>query len=430
MVTVPSGGDVTCTIHNTAQQPHLTLIKTVTNDDGGTAEPTDWTLTADGPTTGISGPVDDAAVTDVPVAIGDYDLSESGGPDSYNASAWSCDGGTLEGSKVTVALGEDVTCTINNDDIAPVWRLAKTSDPATGETVNPGDTISYTVTATKVSGVDPTDLTVTDDLSNVLNNATLVDGPTASTGTAVVSGNTMTWTIPTLSDTETVTYTVRVNADAYGVTLANVVTGSGSETCPAPGDETLAVQAAAVTAAADDDQCDTVHYTPEWELTKTSDPAPGSTVQPGSTITYTLTATNTSDNATLSGATATDDLSDVLKHGTLVSVPADATLDGTTLTWQIPDLAPGESATLMYQVRLDDDAWNVTVTNVATPGNGGECPPAECTTDHKTPPKPHEPNQPNLPNTGGPALATVGLGLALLVGGGGLMLWSRRRKAD
>ena len=237
----------------------------------------------------------------------------------------------------------------------------------------------------------------------------------------------MTWTIPTLSDVATVTYTVQVNDDAYGVTLANVVTGTGSETCPEP--EEPAVRAAALAAAADDDECDTVHYTPAWELTKTSSPSSGSTVQPGSTIDYTLTATNTSDNATLSGATATDDLSDVLDHGTLVAVPDDATLAGTTLTWEIPDLGPGESATLTYQVRLDEDAWDVTVTNVATPGNGGTCP-SECTTDHNTPPKPIEPNEPNLPNTGGPALAVVGVGLALLVGGSGLMLWTRRKRAN
>ena len=284
------------------------------------------------------------------------------------------------------------------------------------------------MTATKVSGVDPTDLTVTDDLSNVLNNATLVDGPTASTGTAVVSGNTMTWTIPTLSrHSRPCTYTVRVNADAYGVTLANVVTGSGSETCPAPGDETLAVQAAAIVSAAADDPpaCETTHFTPAWTLAKTSDPTSGSTVQPGSTISYTLTATNVADDATLTGATATDDLSQVLDHGSLVSVPTGATLSGTTLTWQIPDLAPGASATLTYQVKLDSDAWDVTLTNVATP-HGGQCV-ESCTTEHKTPPKPHEPN---LPNTGGPTLAVVGVGLALLLGGGGLMLWSRRRKAD
>ena len=33
---MPLGGDVTCTIVNTDDTPTLTLVKTVTNDDGGT----------------------------------------------------------------------------------------------------------------------------------------------------------------------------------------------------------------------------------------------------------------------------------------------------------------------------------------------------------------------------------------------------------
>ena len=51
-VTIAIGDDVTCTITNTAQPAQLTLVKTVINDNGGTAEATDWTLTAAGPTAG------------------------------------------------------------------------------------------------------------------------------------------------------------------------------------------------------------------------------------------------------------------------------------------------------------------------------------------------------------------------------------------
>ena len=35
-ITVALGADVTCTIVNTDDTPTLTLVKTVTNDDGGT----------------------------------------------------------------------------------------------------------------------------------------------------------------------------------------------------------------------------------------------------------------------------------------------------------------------------------------------------------------------------------------------------------
>ena len=36
-MTVPLGGNVTCTINNDDQPATLTLVKTVTNDNGGTA---------------------------------------------------------------------------------------------------------------------------------------------------------------------------------------------------------------------------------------------------------------------------------------------------------------------------------------------------------------------------------------------------------
>ena len=47
-VTLALGESKTCTINNNDNTAHLKLVKTVTNDNGGTAAATDWTLTADG----------------------------------------------------------------------------------------------------------------------------------------------------------------------------------------------------------------------------------------------------------------------------------------------------------------------------------------------------------------------------------------------
>ena len=74
----------------------------------------------------------------------------------------------------------------------------------------------------------------------------------------------------------TVSYTVTVNADAYNQTLTNVVT---------PGSWRRVRQAA---------DCTTTHPTPHYTLSKSSDPVSGSTVQPGDSITYTLTVHNDS----------------------------------------------------------------------------------------------------------------------------------------
>ena len=129
--------------------------------------------------------------------------------------------------------------------------------------------------------------------------------------------------------------------------------------------------------------CETEHLTPHYVLAKASDPVSGSSVQPGDTITYTLTATNDSD-AVLTGATATDDLSNVLNNATLGRGPGGAMLTGTTLTWTIPELQPDATATLVYTVTVNADAFNVTIGNVATPGPGGECV-EDCDTEHFTP---------------------------------------------
>ena len=46
---------------------------------------------------------------------GSYVLTEDG-PGGYDSLGWSCDGGTLVGDVLTLADGDDVTCTLTNDD--------------------------------------------------------------------------------------------------------------------------------------------------------------------------------------------------------------------------------------------------------------------------------------------------------------------------
>ncbi|MBW9208018.1 hypothetical protein KV097_18925, partial [Mumia sp. zg.B17] len=151
-VTVPNGGDVTCTITNDDQPATLTLVKEVVNDDGGSAVATEWTLSADGPTP-ISGATGSDAVTGATVEAGEYDLSEVDGPAGYAASDWTCTGATVTGATVAVPNGADVTCTITNDDQPGTLTLRKQVETgATGATDVPAD---WTLTAdgpTPISG--------------------------------------------------------------------------------------------------------------------------------------------------------------------------------------------------------------------------------------------------------------------------------------
>ncbi len=125
-INLAAGETVTCTFTNT-KLPTLTLEKEVVIDNGGTAVDTDWTIEAtDNDQTTISGEEGDLSITSAIVPIGSYDLSESGGPLGYAASDWVCVGVTQDdGDTVTLGAGDNVTCTITNDDIAPVLHLNK-----------------------------------------------------------------------------------------------------------------------------------------------------------------------------------------------------------------------------------------------------------------------------------------------------------------
>ncbi|MBX4190126.1 hypothetical protein KW791_02425, partial [Candidatus Parcubacteria bacterium] len=123
-INLAAGETVDCTYTNTLQQGHLTLVKTVTNDNGGAAFPLDWTLSATGPTP-ISGVTGNAAITNAAVNAGTYTLAESTGPTGYTAGSWSCDAGTLTVNSLVLAAGQNATCTINNDDNAPHLTLVK-----------------------------------------------------------------------------------------------------------------------------------------------------------------------------------------------------------------------------------------------------------------------------------------------------------------
>lgn len=108
------------------------------------------------------------------------------------------------------------------------YTVAKSVSP-TGP-VNQGAVLTYTETVTNTGTNPATAAGFSDDLSAVLTDGTIVPGSvTASSGTAGVSGNTLTWSgtltaPPAAGSTVTVTYQVRVNnPDTGNFTLTNDV---------------------------------------------------------------------------------------------------------------------------------------------------------------------------------------------------------------
>ncbi len=114
---VPAGGSATCTITNNDNQSFIIVDKTVVNDNGGTADPDDFSLTVGGNAVldGIS----------YPVNPGTYTVGETNLP-GYTAGSW---GGSCNANgSVIVGLGETKTCTITNDDNAPLLNVIKIVD--------------------------------------------------------------------------------------------------------------------------------------------------------------------------------------------------------------------------------------------------------------------------------------------------------------
>jgi len=138
-VTVSEGQHVTCSITNSDDAPTLTLVKSVTNDNGGNAGPGDFTLRLDG---GIYSNTPFSSGDSPPVVANTaYTLGEDPLP-GYSGGGVSCFDESAEEAvphPVTLAPGQVVTCTIANDDIAPLLTLVKAVINDDGGEAGPGD---------------------------------------------------------------------------------------------------------------------------------------------------------------------------------------------------------------------------------------------------------------------------------------------------
>jgi uncharacterized repeat protein (TIGR01451 family) len=117
-----AGQTASCAITNN-DKPRLTLLKNVMNNNGGSALDTDFTLTATGPMT-VTGVEGGAAISNAAVLAGTYALSEAALA-GYTSGAWSCIGGTLAGSNVTLSQAQNAVCTVTNDDQPATLTLTK-----------------------------------------------------------------------------------------------------------------------------------------------------------------------------------------------------------------------------------------------------------------------------------------------------------------
>ncbi|MDY0947154.1 hypothetical protein SOM11_14250 [Frigoribacterium sp. CFBP9039] len=249
----------------------------------------------------------------------------------------------------------------------------KTATPESGTALLPGQTVTYTVVLSNTDGTAPAEVDKTDDLSGVLDDATITTAPVVTSGTPLTLGPVsdgsfrITGVIPVGGQT-TLTYTVTVNdPDTGDHVMSNYVVDTG--TAP-PGE-----------CVAGDTSC-TVHPVSELTLTKTATPSAPAQYTVGQTVDYSFVAENTGGSA-LSDVTVTD--TGFTGSGTL----------GPITPASVATLAIGETATFtaaytLTQADVDRGSTSNTATATGTPPTG----------DPVTSP----PSTATIPVTPGPAL--------------------------
>ncbi|MGN7966050.1 DUF6923 family protein [Microbacterium sp. 22179] len=237
--------------------------------------------------------------------------------------------------------------------------------------VRTGTELTYTVVVTN-TGATTVDVLRDDDLSDVLDDATLTGAVESDTASVTVDGPTddvlaIRGTLAAGATAE-VTYTVTVNAvgERGNNVSANYLVPPGT---PPAGPCDVATEECTVTPIRG------------YTVAKSVD---AETTIPGAVVTYTVTVTNVGaeDYTDAEPASFEDDLSDVLDDATYNGdVSAGGSVDGSTLTWSGP-LPVGATVTVTYSVTVDDPtAGDSVLGNVVVPGDPtGECPEGECDT--------------------------------------------------
>jgi uncharacterized repeat protein (TIGR01451 family) len=279
-------------------------------------------------------------------------------------------------------------------DAAPILSYLKQVSTSvdgpwsSSNTANPGDTLFYDITVSNSGNADAVNQTVKDVMSvelvansNAFSTATCSPACTFDAGT-----RTITWTNVTINSGGSVDLTFSVTLKntfpAGQTTLGNTVVCPDVNQKPNPDCKTTTIVEAAPI------------LNLEKEVSVNGGAfSHGGSANPGDTLTYRITITNTG-NANATGESVSDNLSSVLAHATW---NADASASSGTTSFSSPNLtwsgisvdAHGGTATLTFSVTLSVSGWVAGTTdlpNIAVEANSENCPTAQsdnadCSTD-------------------------------------------------
>ncbi|MFN2590237.1 MAG: hypothetical protein ABR518_05665 [Actinomycetota bacterium] len=313
---------------------------------GTTYVPDSATINGGPPIAGASNPFEDGE------AIPDIAATQSATATfRVTVDATAADGTTVDNTASAYAANDPnatqaspQTSSTSDTVVAPVLSVEKTAEPA--EEVDPGETITYTIVVTNSGGDVAVNPVLRDDTPEnteyVANSATIDDGTTfadPSTNPFADPGHAM----EDLAAGDSTTATFQVTANSP---LPNGTEISNTATVGADNHDDVAGTAES-----------TVTSTPGLTMAKTAFPAEGQKITPGAVINYTIVVTNAA-NATEAATEVmlTDptpaNTTYVQGSAKLGNTPIEG--DGNPLAdgHSLPDLAPGESASVTFDVKV------------------------------------------------------------------------------
>jgi fimbrial isopeptide formation D2 family protein/uncharacterized repeat protein (TIGR01451 family) len=271
-------------------------------------------------------------------------------------------GGNPSGTAVFDVMQQDSACMIH---------FTKTATPSPAKA---GDTVTYTIAAQNTGTANylaTSPATFSDDITDTLNDSVYQGDLAADAGTPAYDANThvLSWSGPLAAGaTATVTYSVKINDPDNGDhEMVNRVVSDNPSNCAA--DST-------------DPACTADVPVADLRVSKSADPASGSTVKAGDVITYTVTFNNV--GKATADADYVDHLADVVDDADITTAPAASSTDLTVGAvaddaFPVTGTVPAETSyTVTYQVTIkpDGERGDNTAANFVT--KAGEEPPAEC----------------------------------------------------
>jgi uncharacterized repeat protein (TIGR01451 family) len=258
--------------------------------------------------------------------------------------------------------GPAAGCSVSVPVLTPA--LSITNTPAT-TAATPGSTVGYTLTIANTGQTAYTGITVTDDLTKIVDDAAYNNNAAATAGTVSYASPTLTWTGSlAVGATATVTFSLTVNnPDNSGdkVMITTATSTAAGSTCPAG-------------ATAVPCRSTVVVLTPGLVIVASTGVA---TTVAGATVNYTITITN-SGQTPYTGISVTDDLTGLLDDGAYnggaAATAGTVSYASPTLTWS-GDLALGATVTVTFSVTVNNPPTGdqILTTLITSAASGNNC---------------------------------------------------------